>query len=726
MEYINYFEVLNALGDGVVCVDDNKRIIYCNQMAMSILDVEIKSFLLRDIEEVFNVSTVLDGSIISELVNFVFKSGKATGLYKGSYIITKRGKVKYLSASISKLAVDDNPSIAVISFRDITQLTNLEKQIKTQKENLQMILDSIPLGIMVVNEKASVESYNTYIRNKFKLFDVKDANQLIGNLIKCEYAHGKICGMNEPCKNCDLRKQLSSNTYNLEQFNVITKNITHLVDGEKINVDYKISFLSIIESDVSKTLLIMEDITSQLAYETNMAIAKTHAEEANRMKSSFIANMSHEIRTPLNGIIGMIDLTCRQLDKSELIENLEIAKKSSESLMSLINNILDLSKIEVGKMPIQNKEFDVSSLFRDVISEQMHKANEKKLDLSLDISSLVNVRAVSDPGKIKQVLTNLVFNALKFTDTGYVKVKAYLMDNNLMIKVKDSGVGIDEDFQDKLFTSFTQSDDTYTRKKGGTGLGLAISDQLIKLLGGGISFTSELNKGTTFKVSIPIDKTDSIESGESKSLDKTQNKGDILLAEDDIINQMVIRKHLEMSGYKVTIANNGEEALKLFNHYHFDLVIMDIQMPVMNGLDAVSKLREYDKQTPVIALTALALKNEKEEIMTYGFDRYLTKPVDLKVFSNLISNLIEKNNELPVLESNNEVDIDSVLKDLKISLYNRNGKLIDQSIDQLREYYDKGDINTVLFKLKMALRKEDYELMDHYFKDILDKIKLGG
>jgi len=587
-------------------------------------------------------------------------------------------------------------------------------------------LDSIPLGIMVVDDEANVESYNTYIKNKFKLLGVNDAKQLIGNLIKCEYAHGKICGTGKPCSNCQLRNQLSNETLNTDQFNVMTQNITHRIGNEKLSVDYKISFLSIIESDVSKTLLIMEDITTQLAYETNMALAKTHAEEANRMKSSFIANMSHEIRTPLNGIIGMIDLTCRQLDNPGLVENLEIAKTSSGSLMSLINNILDLSKIEVGKMPIQNKEFDVSSLFRDVISEQTQKANDKKLKLTLDISSLVNIRAVSDPGKIKQILTNLVFNALKFTDMGYVKVKGYLSDNNLMIKVKDSGIGIEEDFQDKLFTSFTQSDDTYTRKKGGTGLGLSISHQLAKLLGGGISFTSEIGKGTTFKVTIPIDHSLSIETEVKEGVQSINHKGDILLAEDDVINQMVIRKQLEMTGYKVTIANNGEEALKTFNQYHFDMIIMDIQMPIMNGLEAVSKLREYDKQTPVIALTALALKNEKEEIMTYGFDRYLTKPVDLKVLSNLMSNLIEDNSTEPILVKSNNIEVKVLLKDLENSLHNKNGKLIDQSIDLLREYYDEGKVNTLLFKLKMALRKEDYDLMEKYYQDISNMLKVGG
>jgi len=721
MEHINYFEVLNALGDGVICVNDTKRITYCNHKAMSILGVDIKSVLLANIEDIFNVSTVVNGSIIIELVDYVFQTGKQSGLKSGSYIINTRGAVIYLSASLSRIVIDDTPPVVVISFRDITRLTRLEKQITHQKENLQLILNSLSLGIMVINEDRTVESYNTFIEKRFKVYSKESGNSLIGNILKCENAVDKLCGLGEQCVTCPLRFQLLDNSFNTEHYETLHKRITHVIDDESVSYDYRISFLSIEENETSKTLVILDDITSQIEYEETISLSRKNAEEASHMKSAFIANMSHEIRTPLNGIIGMIDLTCRRIQDPELVENLEIAKTSSESLLSLINNILDLSKIEVGKMPIHQKEFFATNIFKDVVNEYKFKAKEKNLELSLDVSSLINIKLVSDPGKIRQILVNLIYNALKFTESGYVKVKGYMSDDDLIIKVKDTGIGIKESFQEKLFASFTQCDDTYTRNKGGTGLGLAISNELVQLLNGTIRFESQAGIGTTFLVTIPIKQSSekTKEEKEIKHVEKTY-KGQILLAEDDIINQMVIRRQLEVSGYNVVVATNGEEAVEKFNNYHFDLIIMDIQMPIMNGLEAVDIIRKEDKTTPILALTALALKNEKEEIMSYGFDRYIAKPVDLKLLSKLISNLIEKNTLTDIEVSEKPFDVNKTLKSLNLSLKNKNGKLIDQAIDLLREYIEEEKINTLLFKMKMGLRKENYEQMEDYLEAITE------
>ncbi|MBI9010632.1 MAG: response regulator [Clostridiales bacterium] len=721
MDQINYFEVLNALGDGVVCIDNTKRITYCNHKAMSILGMDIDRILLTDIEDVFNVSTVVDGSIISKLVDYVFATGKQTGLKPGSYIVNNHRAVKYLSASFSRLVADDAPPIVVINFRDITDFIRLEKQLVHQKENLQLILDSLPLGIMIVNENRTVGSYNTYINKRFKVGSIVTGDSLVGNILKCENAVDRLCGLGEQCVTCPLRFQLLDSAYNTGKYETLHKQFHHIIDDKIISCDYRISFLSIKENEMAKTLLILQDITSQIEYEETISLARKNAVEASHMKSAFIANMSHEIRTPLNGIIGMIDLTCRSLQQPELIENLEIAKSSSESLLSLINNILDLSKIEVGKMPVHQKEFFAMQIFRDVVNEYKFKAKEKNLEFTLDVSSLINIKIISDPGKIKQILINLIYNALKFTEYGYVKVEGYMSDDNLIIKVMDTGIGIDDSFKEKLFASFTQGDDTYTRRKGGTGLGLTISSQLIKLLKGRIKFESQVGKGSIFIVTIPVKRAslNVIDDIGDTPLEQIYN-GQVLLAEDDVINQMVISRQLEMSGYNVTVVNNGKEAIERYNHYHFDLIIMDIQMPVMNGLEAVEFIRKQDKTTPVVALTALALKNEKEEIMSYGFDRFIAKPVDLKVLSDLVSNLISKKKFVNFEVTSKSFDVHKILSSLSKSLKVKNCKLIDQSIDLLRENFEEEHINTLLFKMKMGLRKENYEQMASYLEAITE------
>ncbi|WP_291322613.1 PAS domain S-box protein [Desulfonatronospira sp.] len=581
----------------------------------------------------------------------------------------------------------------IVAWQDITERRRAEKALQESEEKYRQLFESSPISLWEQDfsevkkrleelKAQGIKELEVYLKQRPELVremtglvKVIDVNQASLNLYKANSKDELLAGISRV-----FGKQSYSDF--LQGLLLIASGETSLsferdhvtLDGQSLKTQLYWSVIPGYEDDYSRVLVCIVDTTELMNIQDELRQAKEQAEAANHAKSEFLANMSHEIRTPINGMLGIMQLLQSTDLDSEQKEYVNMGIVSANRLTRLLSDILDLSRIEAGQMTIRKEEVHVKKLCDSVDELFMVTSRDKNVSLEFSLDPELPEVLLGDEARLQQVLFNLVGNALKFTEDGHVSVYWHLQQRHgrnarVLISVSDTGIGMSEAKVDELFKPFVQAENAYTRKYQGAGLGLSIVSRLVQLMHGNMSVESTLGEGSTFYVSLPLGLPE--ESGSNpEQTDARAGTGKlrlrILLAEDDPSNQLPMKMLLEKSGHEVSLAQNGQQALDMLADQDFDCILMDIHMPVMDGVEATRRIRAAEDRCrmsvikdqrsktgrrtsgvgdqtrdriPIIALTAYAMQGDRERFLEAGMDDYLAKPVQLEDMEKALSRL---------------------------------------------------------------------------------------
>jgi two-component system CheB/CheR fusion protein len=639
---------LDQAVDPVFWIDSDGKIMYANQAACISLEYspeEMKRLSVHDLDPLFpKESWAPHWEEVRQRRSFVFESVHRT----------KSGKTYPVEIAVNCLTLG-NKEYNCVFARNISERKETERVLRESEERYRSLVEHISMGITLMDRNHRIITINRVHAD------------MIGRLP--EHCVGQECfrvfeKRTVICPHCPGTRAMATGM----PAEVETTGIRD--DGTRYAA--RVQAFPVFNPDMTTNgfIEVVEDISNHKRAEQELTKAKLAAEASARAKGEFLANMSHEIRTPMTAILGFADILLASPSPREAAEAAKIIKRNGEHLLSIINDLLDLSRIESGKQRIEELPCSPSQIVADVIATMKVTADAKGLFLTSETVGAVPDIIRTDPIRLRQILVNLVGNAVKFTEVGGVRIVMQLeaaatSDPKLRCDVVDTGIGLSAEDVQRVFEPFSQADGSTKRRFGGTGLGLAISQRLAKILGGDIVASGIQGKGSTFTLTVGIGPQGLAESGPSVAAVGVRTKGSrcdvrlggrILLAEDGPDNQRLIRHVLQKAGAEVVVADHGQIAVELArtameSGCRYDAVIMDIQMPVMDGYEATGRLRSLGYTGPIIALTAHAMLEDRQKCLDAGCDEYTTKPIDREELLRLLAKYVGKRPDLQSAKS---------------------------------------------------------------------------
>lgn len=695
-----YEEILDNIPSDIAVFDNQHNYLYVNPMGIS--DPNLRKWIIgKKDEDYFKYRN--KPSDIAENRRTLFESVIKSRKLKSweEELLQPDGSRKYVMRNLYPVADKDCKIKIVIGYGvDITNIKNIQQQIKDSEKKYRDVIDNSLAMITTHDLEGRLITVNPVVCKTYGYSN----NELIGHLLKefIPESDKKLFDKFYLSKIKRDKKARGVLKIIHKNGNIVYSLFNNILKEEPGIEPYVIGFAI--------------DITDRIKAEQELKIAKKITDELAQTKQQFLANMSHEIRTPMNAILGM----GRQLGKTRLDENqnfyLKSINKSAENLLVIINDILDISKIEAGKLTLEKIGFELNSIIQNVMEVMMFKAEEKGLVFSNSVyDKNISKVLIGDPYRINQILLNFVSNAIKFTENGSVDIVCSMLSENetkqtICITVSDTGTGMDEQFVNNLFEKFSQEDESITRKYGGTGLGMNICKQLVSLMDGRLDVKSTKGKGTSVSFTIELKKGSygDLKEKEIAAFDVNILSGrKILIVDDNEMNRVVAANILKEYGAVTDEAVNGEDAIEKLRASNYSLVLMDVQMPVMDGIQSTRIIRkEISKTIPVIALTAYALKGNDKKFIDAGMNDYVSKPFE----ENLLMNVVAKwlNCKVSNVTEQKPVNNSEKLYDLStlINLSKGNQEFIDKmihlfieqaknSIDQISQAYANEDFNTI-------------------------------